>query len=589
MSTRKRTRSSVAAGASDTAAEIQNSPAPPSKSNSFRSEGISDYERARLENIQRNEMFLASLGLESVKSSLVQSAAARAPIRKKAVAVRKPVQSAPLRRSGRVTIEKLQEEIALLERSGDSEALAARKAELDAMMAKRQEGSYQVVIDATAEGEREWKRKDEGPLFFDAMTYDEGKYDRAKAVVDLKSMVQELHNFHVHDTKKEPRAVQAIDEYTASLQKLTINNGEVTKLAENRLTSVFVHPTTEKIVVFAGDKSGNLGVWDVSKMESSDIEGVYKYQPHASNIARIDVSPLNPTSVYSTSYDGTVQLFDTEKEAFTLAFMAPEEQYGFYYTDANFLHDQPKCLYVSTNDACAALVDFRASNRAYQWKRECEMGYRLNSVQQHPTQPHLIVTAERNAVVLYDVRKGAANSAAKLTSSLKALKILEGHTHSINAAYISPDGEYLVSVGQDHTLRTWRNFSLPHEDADCVVTRHDNNTGRWLSTFRPAFDPKHPHAFALGSMIKQRRVEIFSPVSLGKSFATPDGAKKGTKKAAAQESSKEPYDLKLLHNLENEWLASVCSRNAFHPTLNVLVGGNSSGRVHVFREKMEEV
>ena len=33
-----------------------------------------------------------------------------------------------------------------------------------------------------------------------------------------------------------------------------------------------------------------------------------------------------------------------------------------------------------------------------------------------------------------------------------------------------------------------------------------------------------------------------------------------------------------------EYLASVCSLNAFHPTRNVLVGGNSSGRVHVFKD-----
>ena len=32
-----------------------------------------------------------------------------------------------------------------------------------------------------------------------------------------------------------------------------------------------------------------------------------------------------------------------------------------------------------------------------------------------------------------------------------------------------------------------------------------------------------------------------------------------------------------------EWLGSVQSRNAFHPTQDILVCGNASGRVHVFR------
>lgn len=549
----------------------------------FRSDGISDYERERLANIQRNEKFLASLGLDSVKSALHQTAAERAPPKRKLVAVKKaPIVDGPLRRSGRVTIEKLQEEITLLEKAGDSEALTAKRAEYDAMVSKRQEGSYQAVIDATATaGEREWQRKDDGPLPMNEMAYAEDKYDSAKAVDDLREMLQALTT-HSKSVVKNEREHRATDEYASSLQKLTVRDGEVAKLTENRITSVFVHPIVEKVVVFAGDKSGNLGVWDVSKTGSSDIEGVYKYEPHASNIARIDASPLDPTAVYSTSYDGTVRLFDTEKEQFTLAFKAPEDLYGFYFTDANFLHDQPKCMYAASNDACAALIDLRASDREYQWKRECEMGYKLNSIQQHPTQPHLLVTSERNSVVLYDVRKGGSGK----SSAFKSLHVLQGHTHSINAAYVSPDGQYLVSVGQEHTVRTWRNFTLPGQDPDCIVTRHDNNTGRWLSTLRPTFDPKQPHAFALGCLLQPRRIEVFSPVSVGGQDAVLPGVKKGVKKTM-KDSAEGAYELRLLINLQNEWLGSVCSRNAFHPSLNIVAGGNSSGRVHLFREKID--
>ena len=32
-----------------------------------------------------------------------------------------------------------------------------------------------------------------------------------------------------------------------------------------------------------------------------------------------------------------------------------------------------------------------------------------------------------------------------------------------------------------------------------------------------------------------------------------------------------------------DWMASVQSRNAFHPSLDIVVGANASGRVHVFR------
>jgi len=39
----------------------------------------------------------------------------------------------------------------------------------------------------------------------------------------------------------------------------------------------------------------------------------------------------------------------------------------------------------------------------------------------------------------------------------------------------------------------------------------------------------------------------------------------------------------LLHTFGGEWLASVTSINAFHHSLPIFAGGNSSGRVHVFR------
>lgn len=41
----------------------------------------------------------------------------------------------------------------------------------------------------------------------------------------------------------------------------------------------------------------------------------------------------------------------------------------------------------------------------------------------------------------------------------------------------------------------------------------------------------------------------------------------------------------LLHSFYNlDYLGSVCSINVVHPTQNILVGGNSSGRLHVFKE-----
>jgi hypothetical protein len=578
MSENRRTRSKGAQLEATPADDAGESPKAQKRS---RTAAISDYERERLENIQRNEDFLASLGLHSVKSELSLHVAPKQAPKRKVVAVKKVQSDAPLRRSGRVTIEKLQEEITRLQDTGNNaELLAEKQQELEAMLSKKNEGSYQVAADATY-GRSEWKRLDAEPVPVTNMTYDPEKYNEAQARSDLAQLMTGLKNTKI-TTLKGGKQLD-LQAYTDSLRKLEVFNDEVAKLTEDRITSVCFHPTTDKLVVFAGDKSGNLGVWDVSRTESSELHGVYKYRPHVSNIARIHASKFNPTAVHSTSYDGTVRLFDIEKECFTLRFQAPEVLGEMYFTEAEFLLDQPECMYVGTSDGSAALIDLRASGSDYMWKRPCESGYKLNSIQQHPTQPHLIVTAERTAISLYDVRKGSSSSRA----TMKALVSHVAHTHSINAAHVSPDGEYLVSVSQDSTIRTWRHFVSPTVDPYCVVTRHDNNTGRWLSTLRPTFDPKQPHAFILGCMLQPRRIEVFAPVlqsetasagAVGKST----GKQKVKKEIADDESG---FSLNLLCNLEDDLLGSVCSRNAFHPTLNVVAGGNSSGRIHIFREK----
>ncbi len=87
-----------------------------------------------------------------------------------------------------------------------------------------------------------------------------------------------------------------------------------------------------------------------------------------------------------------------------------------------------------------------------------------------------------------------------------------------------------------------------------ALCRHNNHTGRWLTNFRAIWHPAREDVFAVGSMEQPRRMQLYS---------CPDGA--------------------LMHTFTNaQHLSSVCSLLAFHSTRPVIVGGNSSGRVHVF-------
>jgi len=84
---------------------------------------------------------------------------------------------------------------------------------------------------------------------------------------------------------------------------------------------------------------------------------------------------------------------------------------------------------------------------------------------------------------------------------------------------------------------------------------HNNQTGRWLTTLKAEWHPTRDDIFFVGSMAQPRQIDVYS--DQGDHFVMGDGG---------------------------EYLASVCSIVKCHPTQDIVVGGNSSGRVHVFME-----
>ena len=195
----------------------------------------------------------------------------------------------------------------------------------------------------------------------------------------------------------------------------------------------------------------------------------------------------------------------------------------------------------------------------------------MNSLQVHPQHEHILISASTGMsgfITVHDMRK--VSSSTSSGSTWKPLFTLNKHSKSINAAYLSPGrGEHLVSVSLDNTVNVWKGMMTHSGKEPEVFTsfRHDNHTGRWLSTLKPTFDPHADNtafsSFLLGSLVKPRRMELYTlPTSSSSSSPTVD----------------------TVIPLSGEHLGSVCSRNCFHPSQkNVIAGGNSSGKVHLFR------
>lgn len=132
------------------------------------------------------------------------------------------------------------------------------------------------------------------------------------------------------------------------------------------------------------------------------------------------------------------------------------------------------------------------------------------------------------------------------------------HHRSVNCAYFSPNSEHLVTVGQDNFVNLFDMTVEKHEDPQAVeptiAIPHNNQTGRWLTKLHASWDPKRPDQFVIGCMMQPRRLQIFC----------------ATRKNPVQE-------------LKSDFFNSVHSVNVFHPHVNALAGGNSSGRLCLWR------
>lgn len=196
--------------------------------------------------------------------------------------------------------------------------------------------------------------------------------------------------------------------------------------------------------------------------------------------------------------------------------------------------------------------------------------FELKYISLHPNGFSLISGGLDCTVALWDLRK--LGDSRTRNSRSKAPEPVAYHNggRSVNSAFFSPSGKYVVSTTMANKLDIFEDLHLGIQNEtggsnrkEPIVKpyksiRHDNMTGRWLTTFQAVFHPQLD-IFSVGSMRQPRCVEIFDPAA-----ADGDGCLRG---------------------VSGDAMTAVASRLAFHPRSDhlILVGGNSSGRVTVTR------
>ena len=173
----------------------------------------------------------------------------------------------------------------------------------------------------------------------------------------------------------------------------------------------------------------------------------------------------------------------------------------------------------------------------------------------HPNGNTLATAGLTGMVQIWDVR---ALPSSKTSNVVPKPVAWQCAGRSINSAFFSPSGKKLLTTTQSNRLEIFESVQhlsgliQPHRSLN-----HDNQTGRWLSTFMARWHPAllEQEIFVVGSMAQPRCMEIFS------------------------------HDGELLRAMRGGAMTAVASRCCFHnnPDKLIVVGGSSSGRVTVAR------
>ncbi|OWF46751.1 WD repeat-containing protein 76 [Mizuhopecten yessoensis] len=477
-------------------------------------DGISTYEKRRLKNIKDNADFFSSLGISEMKNELKPS-------------------TAKLKASSRGLKKEKAPRVPLPRR------ISLRLLRVDPS------GNSLPPVPLLPEPLEEHPRKPSGPLEMRKSLLKEGSLeDHNDLMAKLKGLVQKGTNSKEDSSKKTTASTRTTEQFMKGFSKMRLVAERVAKVVPNRVFSLDIHPSEDRVLVVAGDKWGAVGLWDVPGREHL-TDGVLTYTPHSRPVNCLRFSPWNSSHLYSNSYDGTLRVGDLQKEIFDEVYATSEDDYNLL---KNFDFLSASSLLVSQQDGTVALVDRRT--KGVEAEHEYNLHFKsLRTVSVHPVHTHIFATASNDGTVsLWDHRK--LKVGGKKNDPISCVQ----HAKGVSSAYFSPlTGKYILATSMDNKISVF-DSSAPEKSLTTFKSfKHDNHVGRWLTGFRASWHPRREDLFVVGSMKRPRQIEVYSNTC---------------------------EDLATFYDPDN--LGSVCSLNAIHPTRNILVGANSSGRLHVF-------
>ncbi|KAL2482769.1 DROUGHT SENSITIVE 1 [Forsythia ovata] len=489
---------------------------------------MTEYERRRLENIKRNDEMLAALKIQSRIKDL-------STVNKRQRTESKSYKKSPTKNSKPETPVVLRRSLRTRGVPPDAISASGLKDDYD-------ETRVRKIPKLNSSPVKKVSPRERGPLAMrDAYTSDDASNQKLIQTMsgfskkfqlresngfpcDLVKGVEKSEDFEAPKVRK--RASGSVD---AEALKLEPKN--IARVVPGRIMNVRFFPTADVPMVAVGNKFGNIGFWKVDA-ENDNGDGIYLYCPHSGPVSGIVLDPFSVSKMFSSCYDGFIRLMDVEKEAFDLVYSS---EYSIHSISQS-PHDR-KSLYFSEGHGGVNMWDLKAGKSLSLWNLHDN---RINTIDFNSENSNIMATSSTDGTAcIWDLRHMSADK----SKSLKTVC----HKRAVHSAYFSPSGRFLATTSIDNqvALSTGENYE------DMSMVYHNNQTGRWLSTFRGIWGWDDSSVF-VGNM--KRGVDIISVA--GK---------------------------KIVSTLYSELMSAIPCRFDAHPyKVGMLAGATSGGQVYIW-------
>ncbi|KAL1123739.1 hypothetical protein AAG570_001512 [Ranatra chinensis] len=279
----------------------------------------------------------------------------------------------------------------------------------------------------------------------------------------------------------------------------------------------------------------------VSDIDKENVS-VVEFRPHVAPTNCLSVSTSDDCKIYSTSHDGTMLCVNLEKMIFENMFATDFKSRVKHLT----WHKEREAdtFLITHGNGRVGIMDMRKRGASrVDWIKCFPRSARTVDI--HPTNNnYFLVSSGTGSCCIFDMRN------ARQTNPVAVCQM--NHPKGLTSAFFSGLGNYVLTTCNDDFLRVYDVKNLGNSRL-ISQTVHNNHTGKWLSVFKAIWYPSREDAFLIGDLKKPRRIQIYG------------------------------RNGKLINELRNKEMTTVSPVIAVHPHLPLIVGGNSSGKIHAFQ------